>query len=194
MPSNDTDDYWSDLYDTGRDFTLITSKSLSKVLSYADSSLAKTCLDIGSGTGQLTRELYHRGYVCGGIDISTSAVKIAQSLTVMPQDHLWYRHFDIEQDDVDKLPGQQYSIITCKLVYAFIKDKPAFLQKIKRLLAPGGIFVVITPHADDTPAERRNIAVNNNDLALLSSNFNQLALYKDDQPGTPLTYFVGQHN
>lgn len=191
-PTESTDAYWSKLYDNGRDFTLMAHGTLSRILSYADSALPKTCLDIGCGTGQLTRELFHRGYTCTGIDASVSAIQIAQSLTVAPQDHPQYIHFDIEQDNIDNLPLQQYSLITCKLVYAFIKDKPTFLESVKRLLAPDGIFVVITPHVNNVPAERRGIAVDDTDLTYLPASFHQLALYKGDEPASPLTYFVGQ--
>jgi len=188
-----TDDYWSKLYDNGRDFSFITSKDVSKILSFTDNDSPKTCLDIGCGTGQLTRELYHRGYACVGVDAATSAIKIAESLTAVAHDHLHYVHFDIEHDDIDKLPQKSYSLITCKLVYAFIKDKPAFLDKVKSLLVSNGIFVVVTPHVDDVSAERRGIAVGDNELGLLSSNFEQLALHKGDKRSETLTYFIGRY-
>lgn len=187
-----TDRYWSELYDNGHDFSLITSEALTKTLAYTDSTLPKTSLDIGCGTGQLTRELYHRGYTCTGIDVSTSAIKIAQSLTTVPTSKLHYMHFDIDHDNTGDLPEQQYSLITCKLAYAFIKDKPAFLARVKQLLNPGGIFVVITPHINNTPAERRGIAVDDNEIKLLSSHFTQIALYEGNEPVGPLTYFVGR--
>jgi hypothetical protein len=66
------------------------------------------------------------------------------------------------------------------------------IEKVKQLLAPDGVFVVITPHTDDVPAERRSIAVNDSDLNLLSNAFRPLALYKGDEQGGPLTYFVGE--
>ena len=189
---SDTDIYWSRLYDNGRDFTLISSSTLTKLLSFADHTSPKTCLDIGCGTGQLTRELYHRGYQCVGTDASASAVRLASQLTVAPHDQLQYMQFDIEQDDAAKLPQQNYSLITCKLVYAFIKDKPAFIKHVKQLLAPGGTFVVITPYVDDTPTERRGIAVDDSELQLLAAAFRQEALYKGNEPGGALTYFIGR--
>ncbi|MGH7196638.1 MAG: class I SAM-dependent methyltransferase [Candidatus Saccharimonadales bacterium] len=152
-----TDKHWSDYYDQGKDFALVTSSAITKFLDFIDPTLPKTCLDIGCGTGQLTRELAHRGYTCLGIDASSSAVKIAKSLTVGPK--LQYFHFDIENDGIGALPDQPYSLITCKLVYAFIKDKAAFLQKVSTLLASGGTFIIITPLKLDVPLEKTGIAV-----------------------------------
>jgi len=187
-----TDDYWSGLYDEGRDYRFITSGELSKILSYADSKLPKACLDVGCGTGQLLRELFHRGYECVGVDAATSAIHLANSLTTVLPPQLQYLHYDIEHDDISKLPITAYSLITCKFVYKFIKDKPAFLKKVKSLLAPGGIFVVITPQEIDVAVERRNIAVSDEELSLLGSHFEQIALYKGNEPGGALTYFIGR--
>jgi len=195
MPTTpDLDTYWSELYDSGRDFTLTTSETLTKILSFTDPSLPKTCLDIGCGTGQLTRELYHRDYQCVGVDAATSAIKIAKSLTVAPREQLNYVRLDVEQGELSELPSQSYSFITCKLVFAFIKNKPDFLMKVKELLSPGGIFVVITPHIDDVLKERRGIAIDDAELALLSANFNQLSVYKGHELNSPLIYFIGAHD
>lgn len=80
-----------------------------------------------------------------------------------------------------------YGLITCKLVYAFIEDKPAFLKRVKRLLAPEGLFVVVTPLPEHVPAEKIEIAASADDVALLSSSFDVVAQYEE----RGLTYFLG---
>jgi 2-polyprenyl-3-methyl-5-hydroxy-6-metoxy-1,4-benzoquinol methylase len=154
-------------------------QEIDRFLNYLEPTAPRVSLDIGCGSGQLSRELYHRGFSVVGIDASASALRIAQSLTVVPRQQLSYFHFDIEQDDTAKLLQQPYSLITCKLVYAFIKDKAAFLDSVAQLLTPHGIFVVITPLPEDVPSHRRSIASNKSDLELLSLKFSQAALYKD---------------
>lgn len=181
------DEYWSELYDQGRDFRLMTSEELTRLLSYADDPTIKSCLDIGCGTGQLTRELYHRGYSSVGIDASTSAIRIARSLTIVSNEQIQYTHMNIERDDLSALLRRGYALITCKLTYAFIEDKAAFLERVRRMLIPNGRFIVITPRLEDAPIERRDIAVNNEHLRLLSACFKEVALYKDHG----LTYFIG---
>jgi 2-polyprenyl-3-methyl-5-hydroxy-6-metoxy-1,4-benzoquinol methylase len=178
---------WSELYDSGRDYWLIPSAAVSRFLAFTDGMAPTTCLDIGCGTGHLTRELYHRGYQCTGIDASASAVRIASSLTTVPRDHLRYVQLDVEQDDLGALPQPSYPLITCKLVYAFIQDKPAFLRNVARLLNPNGVFVVITPLPEDVPPEKRHIAVNEQELELLASGFSEAASYREGA----LTYFAG---
>lgn len=180
-----TDRYWSDYYDQGKDFGLITSQALTKILSFVDQGLPKTCLDIGCGTGQLTRELYHRGYECIGIDVSARAVELAKSLTV--RDGLDYMPFNIEDENINNLPKRPYSLITCKLVYAFIKDKPSFLSKVASLLTERGTFVVITPLTTDVPPEKAGIAVDfDQTIAELKTVFKEVQSY----PGQSVTYFI----
>lgn len=142
MP-HDVDKYWSDLYENSRDFRMISSGSLTTILEYVDTDLEKVALDIGCGTGQLTRELHHRGYECVGVDASQAAIRLARANTT--RSGLYYMQCDIEHDAVDSLPLQPFSLITCKLVYAFIKDREQFLGRVCDLLAHQGTLVVITP-------------------------------------------------
>ena len=167
---------------------LARSQEITKFLSYADSEAPNTALDIGAGTGQLTRELFHRGYKCVGVEASASAVKLAKSLTVMPQDSMSYHHFDIEKDNLKDLSHAPYGLITCKLVYAFIKDREAFLDRVSSILAPNGLFVVITPLPEDVPIEKQNIAVPPEAMNILAESFDQVALYRE----FGLTYFIGK--
>jgi 2-polyprenyl-3-methyl-5-hydroxy-6-metoxy-1,4-benzoquinol methylase len=97
----------------------------------------------------------HRGYECTGVDASSKAVAIADSLTV--SDMVRYLCLDIERDDLTLLG--RYSLITCKYVYAFMEDKASFLRRVTTLLDTDGIFAIITPLTSDVDAERRSIAV-----------------------------------
>ncbi|MGH7196777.1 MAG: class I SAM-dependent methyltransferase [Candidatus Saccharimonadales bacterium] len=180
-----TDQHWSGYYNQGKDFGLMTSQALTKLLSYVDGGIPKTNLDIGCGTGQLTRELYHRGYSCVGVDASAKAVEIARSLTV--REGLEYQHFDIEVGNPTELPKHPYSLITCKLVYAFIKEKPTFLHKVAALLSEGGKFVVITPLLSDVPPEKAGIAV---DLEQATAELLELFSKVEPYQGQGVAYLV----
>lgn len=182
------DQYWSKHYDEGEDFVLVRSRTVSKLLGYTGSLASKTCLDIGCGTGQLTRELFHRGYRCVGIDISSSAIDLAASSTCVPNAKLDYVHFDIERDDMGRLPIARYGLVTCKLVYAFIEDYDRFIDRVQRLLEPDGLVAVITPMVEDVVPEKRHIATTRESMELLIESFDQVAMFK--QYG--LTYFLGR--
>jgi SAM-dependent methyltransferase len=58
---------------------------------------------------------------------------------------LTYLRLDAEHLDPKPLPRKDSSLITCKLVYAFIQDGERLLNHVDRLLAEGGTFVVLTP-------------------------------------------------
>jgi len=181
------DEYWSGCYDKGGDFRLISAGALTKILSFTDPITPKTCLDIGCGTGQLTRELAHRGYNCAGMDVATSAISIARSLTTSK--NLAYYHMDIERDSIAHLPYQPYGLITCKYVYAFMHKKADFLERVKNLLAQNGTFVVTTPLLQDVPKEKLAIAVDyDKTLSELKTVFSRV----DSYPVQEATTFIGR--
>jgi 2-polyprenyl-3-methyl-5-hydroxy-6-metoxy-1,4-benzoquinol methylase len=185
-----TDQHWSAVYKQGRDFQLISSQEIDRFLEYVTPETPKTCLDLGSGTGQLSRELYHRGYEVVGIDASHEAVRRAQQLTIVSSEQLLYLHADIERINLKDmaLPQAGFGVVTCKLVYAFIQDKPAFLEKVKSVLHPKGICVVITPMFEDVEVEKRPVATSDEDMKLLEAHFEKVAVYKSKG----LTYFIGR--
>lgn len=189
--SPSTDQRWSNVYKRGRDFQLVSSQEIDHFLSYVLPEAPKTCLDLGCGTGQLTRELYHRGYKAVGIDASNEAVQRAKQFTTVPNEQLSYVQVDLEHDNLKEKTDtlSPYGMITCKLVYAFIQDKPAFLEKVKGILHPQGILVIITPMIEDVDEAKKGIAIKHDDLRLLESYFGKVTVYKSHG----LTYFVGRY-
>lgn len=167
---DDASQRWDSQYDNGRDFGLMTSQALTKLLAHVDPDAEKTCLDIGCGTGQLTRELFHRGYTCTGIDYSESAIRLARSLTTQTS-ALTYLRADANDLESINLPQPAYGLITCKLVLAFIEDKARFLTAVRRLLAERGTLAIVTP-VYNTAEQRTPISVDFSEtLALLHEEF-----------------------
>lgn len=150
---------WDDYYRAGKDFSLISSHMLDAILSLAGMQVAGNVLDIGCGTGQLTRELYHRGYRCTGIDVSEEAIKKAQ----YQNEAIQYAVLDIEAETSKELPSQSFSLIICKFVFPFIENKFHFLQKMNMLLKPGGAAVIIVPLLSDVP-DKPHIAVDYHEM------------------------------
>jgi len=171
-----TNQYWNEYYDAGRDFLPATTADLDQFptsLSLSASGDHHTALDIGCGTGQLTRELYHRGFRVLGVDASTSAIATARRATTASTATLRYLRRDVERDGIDRtLPLAPYNLVTCRYVYAFIKDKRRLLQSIASVLLPGGAFVLITPLIGSVPPHKRGIAVDADETrALLAELF-----------------------
>lgn len=151
------DTYWSKSYASGRDFTLIGTGEVDKIIAITSADDHQKHLDIGCGTGQLTREFYHRGFTTVGIDPSTAAIEKARMATT--RKGLTYYHGTIDQDTEVLRSEGVFDVVTCKLVYAFIEDKETFLHNVNSILAVGGFFVVITPHINQVAPEKVSIAV-----------------------------------
>lgn len=144
MTLDNLDTKWSKLYKEDKDYRPISTSHLTLILSFASRNVPETCLDIGCGTGGLTRELYHIGYSCVGIDASATAIHIANQATTHTES-LKYIQGNFETESFSAFKEQSFSLVTCKLVYAFIQDKPAFLKKARSLMRDEGTFILITP-------------------------------------------------
>lgn len=154
-----TDQCWSNAYNEGHDYALASSQEITKFLHYVSPQAPKTALDIGCGTGQLTRELYHRGFKVLGIDASSSAIKIARSFTTLPESDVCYVQRDVEKEGLEKLPFSPYGLVTCKYVYAFIKNKSKLLDKVMDILDYKSTFIIISPLIENVPEEKKTIAI-----------------------------------
>lgn len=108
-----------------------------KLRSKYPSKTAPAALDIGCGTGQLTRELFHAGFEVCGIDFSAEAIERAQQRTAQAITYIMGNF-----TEVALFPRDTYDIICCRLVWAFLDDKRACLQKVLLLLIPGGTLVL----------------------------------------------------
>ncbi|MGW0120555.1 class I SAM-dependent methyltransferase [Streptomyces sp. NPDC003327] len=103
----------------------------------------RPALDIGSGDGGLARHLHHElDYRTTGIDCSPSAITLAAAQDA-GSGPTW-QCLDIATGDLTTLPDPAYALITCRLVYRWMDDKPGFLSRVRHLLAPGGTFWVVT--------------------------------------------------
>ncbi|MEN1889002.1 methyltransferase, FxLD system [Streptomyces mirabilis] len=134
-------------------------------------------LDIGCGLGELAVHLASMGYTVDAVDWSESALARARS------DHesgvRWLR-LDIEQGDLQPLYEDGYDLITLRLMYAFLGDRTRVLEDLGRRLREGGAIVVITPLAANTPAEKRDIALDEDEISLLTAGWEQIQRFDVD--------------
>lgn len=150
---------WNTLYKTGKDFGTLPEHVIDFIIKNTLPAAPKTFLDIGCGTGWLTRELQQRGYEGTGIDTAREAITIAKSRTELVRYHVC----NIETDDLSTLSAASFGLITCKHVYAFIDNKLHFLERVAHLLAADGTFVLVTPLLESSP-DKPGIAVDGNVL------------------------------
>ncbi|MGW0392884.1 class I SAM-dependent methyltransferase [Streptomyces sp. NPDC003042] len=138
-------DYWEARWSGGRRYRHPHGTEARLMDEHLGAGRGRPALDIGCGDGSLARHLHHElGYRTTGIDISPSAVTLAASHDAGPGSGPAWRCADITTGDLTTLPDPAYAVITCRLVYRWMDDKKAFLSRVRHLLAPGGIFWVVT--------------------------------------------------
>lgn len=124
--------YWNKLYKSGRKYSPVSEIVLDKL-----ELSGKTALDIGCGTGELTRQLKARGFTVTGIDMSDVAIEAAKRI----DRDILYLCGKFEQSALDG----RYDVIVINKVLAFVDDMDSFVAKAKKLLAPNGKLIIITP-------------------------------------------------
>ncbi|MFD8143951.1 class I SAM-dependent methyltransferase [Streptomyces sp. NPDC059708] len=121
-------------------------------------------LDVGCGTGELAVHLASLGYAVDAVDYADSALERARARNA--EGVRWLR-LDVERDDPAALHPAGYDLITLRLAYAFLRDRDRVLSCLGERLRTGGALVVITPTADRTPADRRDIALDEDEITRL---------------------------
>lgn len=147
---------WNDLYRNGVDYAPLDTQTITQLTEHNRSSRMRRALDIGCGTGQLCRELYHRGYDTTGIDPSSEAIEIARKSSVYTDISLTFLNSTIE--DFSGI-HHSFDLVSMKAVLAFIDDKPGALKIVHQLLASDGQFVLCTPHPKYVPVHKQHITI-----------------------------------
>ncbi|MFB6988036.1 class I SAM-dependent methyltransferase [Streptomyces sp. NPDC056178] len=154
--------YWEPLWTQGRRYRQLDNTETRLLAEHLGPGRGRPALDIGSGEGTLARHLHHSlGYRTTGIDCSPGAIALAAAQDTGPGPCPAWRCMDITADDPGSLPDPAYAVITCRLVYRWIADQPAFVDRVRRLLAPGGTFWVVAEIAgrreDTSPLQHLGI-------------------------------------
>jgi 2-polyprenyl-3-methyl-5-hydroxy-6-metoxy-1,4-benzoquinol methylase len=136
--------YWERLWSQGRRYRQVDDIENGLLEDHLGPGRDRLALDIGCGDGSLVRRLAELGYRTTGIDCSSSAVALAAAQGPGFRHEPVWRCMDFTTDDLSVLPEPAYAVITCRLVYRWIDDKVAFLNRVRHLLVPGGIFWVVT--------------------------------------------------
>lgn len=126
-------------------------------------------LDVGCGPGELARHLAADGYEVDAIDHAPAALRLAAAQPpARAATRVRFVRCDIESDTLDELHAG-YDLITLRLSLAFVRDRTRVLNRLRERLRPGGALVVITPVADSVPDDRREIALDEAEIALLTA-------------------------
>ncbi|GAB2992529.1 hypothetical protein GCM10023080_068030 [Streptomyces pseudoechinosporeus] len=164
--------YWEPLWAVGRRYRQTTDAETQLLAEHLGPGHGRPALDLGCGDGALARQLHdHLGYRTTGIDCAPSAIALATDTGPGTGAHPHFQVMDFATDDLSQLPDPAYAVITCRLVFRFITDKGAFLDRVRQLLVPGGTFWVVTELADrrgdDDPL--KSLGITASDVELLTA-------------------------
>ncbi|WSQ06501.1 methyltransferase domain-containing protein [Streptomyces sp. NBC_01231] len=181
-------DEWDRGYADGRRYRQLSDSERALLAAHVPAPDAGRALDVGCGVGELAAHLGYLGYTVDAVDWSETA--LAEARTRHGEAARWLR-LDVEGDDWEPLHADGYDLITLRFVAAFLNDRDRTLHTLGRRLRPGGALVVITPLAADTPAERRGIALDEDELAALHNRWHSAE--RHDTEGLAFLVLRGPH-
>ncbi|MEE4419264.1 bifunctional class I SAM-dependent methyltransferase/NUDIX hydrolase [Streptomyces bugieae] len=166
---------WDAHYGDGKSFRPLgdTERALLHALVPAPDGGGRA-LDVGCGQGELARHLAADGYEVDAVDHAPAALRFAAAAQPPAPDRtpasagVRFVRCDIENDALDDLRAA-YDLITLRLSLAFLRDRTRVLNRLRERLRPGGALAVITPLADSVPDDRREIALDEAEIALLTA-------------------------
>ena len=99
----------------------------------------KKILEIGSGKGYLLNHLFVQGYDIRGIDIDQKLIDEGKTL---------YEGLPLEKASGDKLPFEEgvFDVVMSFDLFEHIEDSDKHLNEVKRVLKPGGYYILQTPN------------------------------------------------
>jgi protein-L-isoaspartate(D-aspartate) O-methyltransferase len=159
---------WHDHYARGESFRALTESERAVLRAALKPDGPAVALDVGCGLGELALYLNELGYAMDAVDYAESAVELAAAQA--PEDSgVRFLLHDIEHDSFADLPHTAYDLVAFRLSYAFLGNRTWLLNRLREHLNPGGRLCIITPLADAVPDDRRDIALNEDEIALVTA-------------------------
>lgn len=115
-----------------------------------------TLLDVGCGSGRLSRRLFEQGFSVLGIDISPGAIHAARQRTVAADAagrSLRFEEADVAADDPPRLEGGPFHVVVCQLVISIIgtiRQRANLLRHVHDVLHPSGHLFLSASGVSDT--------------------------------------------
>lgn len=112
-----------------------------------DNFSPKSLLDLGTLDGSFPITIArHFAIPCAGVDLTVDGINIARERAERLKVPAVFRQATIEDalDDLAK-EGKTFDMITCFEVLEHVKDPKLLLEKIDKVLSPGGNVLISTP-------------------------------------------------
>lgn len=137
----------------------------------------KDVLDAGCGVGYGTALLAGQARSVVGVDRDSEAIAYARERYSAP--NVEYRLDDLQALDA---PDRSFDVVCSFETIEHVADREAYLGEVRRVLRPGGTFLVSTPRAERTLLRPENpfheVELSREDFeALLHTRFDEVELY-----------------
>ena len=142
-----------------------TETTLNWLLSHADCSPEDTTLDVATGTGFTALGFAPHVHSVVGLDVSTGMLQQAR----IHQQEKGLANITWQEGAAEALPFSDatFSLVTCRVAPHHFLSIPQFLSEVKRVLRPGGRFLladtcVPNRNAEDNVSSKDNKSSENN--------------------------------
>ncbi|GGZ22072.1 bifunctional class I SAM-dependent methyltransferase/NUDIX hydrolase [Streptomyces nitrosporeus] len=163
---------WSAHFSEGRDFRQLGDDEKRLIAEHAPPPAGGRALDACCGTGELAAFLATLGYTVDATDFAEGALARARAERSTVEGVRWLC-LDVEEDDPADLHEDGYDVVTLRMAVAFVRDRCRVLRGLGARLRENGTLIVITPVVERTPEERRHIALDEDELVLLTEGFEE---------------------
>ena len=150
-------------------------------------------LDLGTGTGRILELFALRTKQSQGADLSREMLAIARAK--LEQADL--NHCQVRQADITQLPflAESFDLTTIHQVLHFISDPCPAIEAAARVLAPGGMLLIVdfAPHEEETlrhDHQHRRLGFSDEDAEAWFSRAGLTPAAKRHLPGDPLTVSI----
>jgi SAM-dependent methyltransferase len=163
------------------------NEHLARYLFAARLARLRRVLDIGCGAGYGSYELSHSAASVAGIDLAPEAIALARQSYTSPN----LQYLAASATSIP-FPDASFDLVTCFEVIEHIHDWQLLLDEARRLLTPGGQFIVSTPNKSYYAESRAQIGPNpfhvhefefDEFKAALESKFASVTLYVQNHVG-----------
>ncbi|WP_329127453.1 methyltransferase, FxLD system [Streptomyces sp. NBC_01465] len=169
-----TQDEWNRGYAEGRRYRPLADDERSLLAQHVPVPDEGRALDVGCGAGELALYLASMGYAVDAVDWADAAFPSTDAHLDDPSHRaVSWQQLDIERANLSTLHSDGYDLIVLRMVYAFLRDRTRLTRTLGGRLRKNGALVVITPLAATTPAERRGVALDEDEVAHLMSMWGQ---------------------
>lgn len=113
-------------------------------------------LDVGCGTGNHALTLAEAGFNVVGIDFAPGMLKKAKAKAArLPQASVTFEQADFNRDL--RFPANSFDHAICIAALQCVINPPRFLREIRRVLKPGGLFLVVVGDSSRTAAPKKKL-------------------------------------